>query len=103
MVLGSHGRRGFDRLTMGSVSEHVAMHSPCSVEVIRGPVGAERQIEESFKEGSKTMRVVDVMMGTPYHCRPETNLGSATELMWTGNCGFLPVVRERGKSSGHHY
>ncbi len=35
VVLGSHGRRGFDRLTMGSVSEHVALHAPCSVEVIR--------------------------------------------------------------------
>jgi nucleotide-binding universal stress UspA family protein len=36
IVLGSHGRRGFDRLTMGSVSEHVAFHAHCSVEVIRG-------------------------------------------------------------------
>ena len=38
------------------------------------------------------MRVLDVMMGTPYFCRPESNLGVATELMWKGNCGFLPVV-----------
>jgi nucleotide-binding universal stress UspA family protein len=35
IVLGSHGRRGFDRLTMGSVSETVALHAGCSVEVIR--------------------------------------------------------------------
>lgn len=35
VVLGSHGRRGFDRLTLGSVSEYVALHAPCSVEVIR--------------------------------------------------------------------
>jgi len=35
VVLGSHGRHGFDRLTLGSVSEHVALHAPCSVEVIR--------------------------------------------------------------------
>jgi len=46
------------------------------------------------------MRVVDIMMGTPYFCRPETNLGSATELMWTGNCGFLPVVGSEGKVVG---
>jgi CBS domain-containing protein len=46
------------------------------------------------------MRVVDVMMGTPYVCRPETNLGLATELMWTGNCGFLPVVGSEGKLVG---
>jgi len=46
------------------------------------------------------MRVVDVMMGTPYYCRPESNLGSATELMWTGNCGFLPVMGKGAKVSG---
>jgi len=46
------------------------------------------------------MRVVEIMMGTPYFCRPETNLGSATELMWTGNCGFLPVVGSEGKVVG---
>jgi CBS domain-containing protein len=46
------------------------------------------------------MRVIDVMMGTPYFCRPESNLGSATELMWTGNCGFLPVVGSDGQVVG---
>jgi nucleotide-binding universal stress UspA family protein len=35
IVLGSHGRRGFNRMSMGSVSEHVAFHAKCSVEVIR--------------------------------------------------------------------
>jgi nucleotide-binding universal stress UspA family protein len=43
IVLGSHGRRGFDRLTMGSVSEHVAFHSHCSVEVIRGRIAPEKR------------------------------------------------------------
>jgi CBS domain-containing protein len=41
--------------------------------------------------------VKEVMMGTSYHCQPETNLGAATELMWNGNCGFLPVVDSEGK------
>jgi nucleotide-binding universal stress UspA family protein len=36
IILGSHGRHGIDRILMGSVSEFVAMHAPCSVEVIRG-------------------------------------------------------------------
>jgi nucleotide-binding universal stress UspA family protein len=35
IVLGSHGRRGLDRLLLGSVSEAIAAHAPCSVEVIR--------------------------------------------------------------------
>lgn len=35
IVLGSHGRRGITRLLMGSVSEAVAVHAHCSVEVIR--------------------------------------------------------------------
>lgn|SRR5689334_2249888 len=46
------------------------------------------------------MRVLDCMMGTPYYCRPENNLGSATELMWTGNCGFLPVLNAEGNVVG---
>jgi nucleotide-binding universal stress UspA family protein len=35
IVVGSHGRRGFDRLILGSVSETVALHARCSVEVVR--------------------------------------------------------------------
>ncbi len=46
------------------------------------------------------MRVLDCMMGTPYYCRPDNNLGSATELMWTGNCGFLPVMNTEGTVVG---
>ena len=35
IVVGSHGYRGIDRFMLGSVSESVAMHAHCSVEVIR--------------------------------------------------------------------
>jgi nucleotide-binding universal stress UspA family protein len=38
IVLGSHGHRGVDRFLLGSVSEAVAMHAGCSVEVIRKTV-----------------------------------------------------------------
>jgi len=37
IVLGSHGRKGVDRFLMGSVSDAVARHAPCSVEVVRIP------------------------------------------------------------------
>jgi nucleotide-binding universal stress UspA family protein len=35
VVVGSHGRAGLDRFLLGSVSEAVARHAPCSVEIVR--------------------------------------------------------------------
>jgi nucleotide-binding universal stress UspA family protein len=35
IVVGSHGRRGLDRFLLGSVSEAIAIHAPCSVRVVR--------------------------------------------------------------------
>jgi len=46
------------------------------------------------------MKINELMSTTPYCCQPETNLGEATELMWKGNCGFLPVVGNDGKVFG---
>ncbi|HXJ13891.1 MAG TPA: CBS domain-containing protein [Candidatus Limnocylindrales bacterium] len=46
------------------------------------------------------MKVKEAMMGTPYHVPLEANLGMATELMWKGNCGFLPVVDAEKKVCG---
>lgn len=37
IVLGSHGRKGLEHFLLGSVSEAVARHAPCSVEVVRVP------------------------------------------------------------------
>ncbi len=37
IVVGSHGRRGIDRLLLGSVSDGVVRHAACSVHVIREP------------------------------------------------------------------
>jgi len=37
IVVGSHGRRGINRWLLGSVSEAVALHAACSVEIIRHP------------------------------------------------------------------
>ena len=35
IVVGSHGRRGFERFLMGSVSDAVARHAKCSVQIVR--------------------------------------------------------------------
>jgi nucleotide-binding universal stress UspA family protein len=37
VALGSHGYRGFTRFLLGSVSQAVASHAPCSVEIVRKP------------------------------------------------------------------
>jgi len=42
IVLGSHGRRGINRFLLGSVSDTVAQHSPCSTMIVR-PEAQEQQ------------------------------------------------------------
>lgn len=39
VVLGSHGKTGIDRFLLGSVSDAVARHAHCSVELVRLPSG----------------------------------------------------------------
>ena len=46
IVVGSHGRRGFDRWALGSVSESLAMNAPCSVEVVRPLLSKEMREKE---------------------------------------------------------
>jgi nucleotide-binding universal stress UspA family protein len=40
ILMGSHSRRGLDRLLLGSVAESVVRHAPCSVEIVRAPGSA---------------------------------------------------------------
>jgi nucleotide-binding universal stress UspA family protein len=41
IVVGSHGYRGYKRFLLGSVSQAVAAHAKCSVEIVRHPVATE--------------------------------------------------------------
>jgi nucleotide-binding universal stress UspA family protein len=47
IVVGSHGRRGFKRFLLGSVSEAVAMNAHCSVVVVRDPARSSRKSPSS--------------------------------------------------------
>ena len=47
IVVGSHGRRGFKRFLLGSVSEAVAMNAHCSVVVVRGSAHTSRKARAS--------------------------------------------------------
>ncbi|HXJ18276.1 MAG TPA: universal stress protein [Candidatus Polarisedimenticolia bacterium] len=44
IFVGSHGRKGLDRLLIGSVSEAVLHHAHCSVEIVRVPGGSRSPI-----------------------------------------------------------
>jgi CBS domain-containing protein len=45
------------------------------------------------------MKVTYAMTPEPQCCEPETNLAAAAEMLWTKDCGVLPVV-EDGKLVG---
>ena len=40
------------------------------------------------------MKVLDVMTPGPLTCAPETTIAEAGHLMWEGDCGVLPIVRD---------
>jgi nucleotide-binding universal stress UspA family protein len=40
IVVGSHGRKGLSEMLLGSVSNYVVHHAPCSVMVVHDPLGA---------------------------------------------------------------
>jgi len=46
------------------------------------------------------MKVRDVMVETPAYCDTDMDLGRAVEILWTFNCGFLPVVDSQKKVVG---
>jgi nucleotide-binding universal stress UspA family protein len=63
IVVGSHGRRGFDRFALGSVSESLAMNAHCSAEVVRVPLNKElleKKGEEHESERSHDGHAVHV-------------------------------------------
>jgi nucleotide-binding universal stress UspA family protein len=47
IILGSHGRRGMERFLIGSVSDAVARHAPCSVQVVRIPTNGHEKNYDS--------------------------------------------------------
>jgi CBS domain-containing protein len=46
------------------------------------------------------MKVQEIMTKEVSCCDPGTNAAVAAELMWTRNCGVLPVVEEGGRLVG---
>lgn len=53
LIMGSHGRRGFSAFMIGSVSKTSALHSPCSVLVVRSPKTAKASTAGAATEAVK--------------------------------------------------
>lgn len=49
IVVGSHGRKGFQKFLLGSVAEKIATHAPCSVEIIKEKQTSSRKGREKQK------------------------------------------------------
>jgi nucleotide-binding universal stress UspA family protein len=50
IVLGSHGRQGFSRFVLGSVSLAVVSHAPCTVTVVRLPRASKHESPQQLSE-----------------------------------------------------
>jgi CBS domain-containing protein len=46
------------------------------------------------------MRVEEIMTKDVSYCTPGTNAAAAAEIMWTRNCGSLPIVEDGGRVVG---
>jgi len=46
------------------------------------------------------MKIEDVMTKNVYFCSPSMNVAEAVAMMWTDDCGALPVVNESGNVVG---
>jgi nucleotide-binding universal stress UspA family protein len=46
IILGSHGRRGFQKFLLGSVAEKVVSHAPCSVQIAKQKLKKEKVAKE---------------------------------------------------------
>ena len=44
------------------------------------------------------MQIAEVMTPGPITCAPDTTVAEAARLMWEGDCGVLPILRDRALS-----
>jgi len=56
IVVGSHGLKGLNRLLMGSVSDAVARHAACSVQIVRVRRGTKRDARKPRTRSRKTAK-----------------------------------------------
>jgi nucleotide-binding universal stress UspA family protein len=63
IVMGTHGRRGFDRWVLGSVTERVLHHAPCPVLTVNGRVGRAEPLDPKGPAFSNALCADDLTPG----------------------------------------
>ncbi len=93
IVIGTHGRRGFQRALLGSVAEKTVRLAPCpvltvheGVRVTAAPAAAARALRSTPGGVGRLMR------GDPLVVRSTDTLETARTRMLEGACRHLPVV-----------
>lgn len=74
IVMGTHGGRGFDRLVLGSVTDHVIRKAPCPVLV----ASDRAQVAPTARDGSRPLR--RVLYCTDFSSNSERALGYAVSV-----------------------
>ena len=62
IVIGSRGLKGLKEMLLGSVSNYVTHHAPCSVLIVRS--GIDSQPEQTFAEAEKTINQQELTVNT---------------------------------------
>ncbi len=71
IIVGSHGRKGLDHFLLGSVSEAVARHASCSVQIVRVPTEVPTHLAVSSNEKGKNVGNPEGKIQTPTALEPE--------------------------------
>lgn len=64
IIVGSHGRRGLSEILIGSVSNYVTHHAPCSVLVIHAEPAAETTTEATAEAAERATAQTNISMTT---------------------------------------
>ena len=106
IVVGSHGRTGIVKLVLGSISQKILHHAPCSVRVARGremPADAPVKIIVGVDGSTGAEAAVKVVAGRPWPAQTEVLLLSAVPSISaaTSSLMVMPVsqwfVEERAR------
>jgi nucleotide-binding universal stress UspA family protein len=94
IVMGTHGRRGFNRLLLGSVADQVIHRAPCPVLVVRAPRG------DHSIPGAPEPHIRTILLATDFFPHWQHAARYAMKWAWECDCSLVVVhVAPEGSSA----